>query len=173
MANEPFKSGCRRLFGKLYRYYRLLYSFIAFVSLTAVLVFQLSVASPLFHFPLLLKLAVAIPFGGTGLWLMCVCITKYFYRLSGVSALKGREEQRLEVTGIHRFVRHPLYLGTLLLITAAFFIFPYLSNFIGYLAVFLYTIIGIRSEERKLVVLFGQDYISYRNRTPMLIPRLG
>jgi len=36
-----------------------------------------------------------------------------------------------------------------------------------------YILIAIRLEERDLVVAFGDLYIEYRERTPMLIPRLS
>ena len=173
MANEPFKNKVSGLLGEHYRYYRLIYSMVACISLAAVLGVQFSIWSPVLSLHVSLKYLLAIPLGTAGIWLMAVCIIKYFYRLSGVSALSGKKAGiKLEVTGIHRYVRHPLYLGTLLLVTALFFLFPLLSNLICCLSIFSYVLIGIRSEERKLVDKFGEEYITYKNRTPMLIPRL-
>jgi protein-S-isoprenylcysteine O-methyltransferase Ste14 len=34
----------------------------------------------------------------------------------------------------------------------------------------VYTLIGIRFEEHQLVQKFGEEYIRYRRRTPMLVP---
>jgi protein-S-isoprenylcysteine O-methyltransferase Ste14 len=77
----------------------------------------------------------------------------------------------LETGGLHRYVRHPLYLGTLLLIWSLFLFFPLLSNLLGCMAITLYTLAGIRLEERKLLLRFGSMYADYCKRTPMLIPR--
>jgi hypothetical protein len=35
-----------------------------------------------------------------------------------------------------------------------------------------YILIAIQLEERDLVDAFGSDYVAYRRRTPMLVPRL-
>jgi protein-S-isoprenylcysteine O-methyltransferase Ste14 len=39
------------------------------------------------------------------------------------------------------------------------------------LATSTYILIAIRLEERDLVSIHGDDYVEYRRRTPMLIPR--
>ena len=40
------------------------------------------------------------------------------------------------------------------------------------LGITVYLVVGALYEERKLVRLFGEEYIKYRERTPMLIPGL-
>jgi len=35
-----------------------------------------------------------------------------------------------------------------------------------------YILFAIRLEERDLVAAFGNEYVAYRARTPMLVPRL-
>jgi protein-S-isoprenylcysteine O-methyltransferase Ste14 len=37
----------------------------------------------------------------------------------------------------------------------------------------VYVMIGIRLEERKLLLIFGSAYEAYRSKTPMLIPGTG
>lgn len=174
MANEPFKQWCNLFLGRHFKYYRLIYSIVAIITLAAVLVLQFSIKSPVLKLPLTLTLLLSIPLGFAGVWLMTVCLVKYFYGLSGVAVLAGKDApSKLEVTGIHRFVRHPLYLGTLLLITSLFFVFPLLSNLICCVSIFSYVLIGIRSEERKLLNKFGHAYAVYKSHTPMIIPKLG
>jgi protein-S-isoprenylcysteine O-methyltransferase Ste14 len=34
----------------------------------------------------------------------------------------------------------------------------------------VYTLIGSLLEERRLAVLFGQEYVEYKKRTPWLVP---
>ncbi len=72
--------------------------------------------------------------------------------------------------GPYRLVRHPLYVGWL----CAFWATPTMT--IAHLAFALgltaYILIAIRYEERDLVAFHGVRYARYRQRVPMLIPRL-
>jgi len=72
------------------------------------------------------------------------------------------------VRGPYRWIRHPLYLTTLLMIwscpdlTADRLMFNFL--FTGWI------IVGTVLEERDLVADYGDDYRNYQRRVPMLIP---
>jgi protein-S-isoprenylcysteine O-methyltransferase Ste14 len=70
----------------------------------------------------------------------------------------------------YRFVRHPLYAGFFI----AFWATPAMTQ--GHLlfavAMSLYMLIAIRFEERDLVRMFGTQYVEYRVRVGMLIPRM-
>jgi len=68
------------------------------------------------------------------------------------------EEEPLELGGLHRYIRHPLYLGTLLVVWSLFLFFPSLSNVLACFMITAYTLAGIRLEERKLLQEFGEDY---------------
>jgi protein-S-isoprenylcysteine O-methyltransferase Ste14 len=72
--------------------------------------------------------------------------------------------------GLYRYVRHPLYTAGLLFI----WLIPVMTVNLLALNIGLtaYLIVGARYEERKLVKEFGEEYLHYRERTPMLIPRL-
>jgi len=151
MAREWFISLCRSVMGRYFAYYRLIYSGIALLSLAAVLVWQFSLPAIMLAPPPLFRWLIGLPGGLLGIVLMGKCIHTS--------------------KGIHRYVRHPLYLGTLLLIWSLFLFFPSLGNFIACGMITLYTLIGIRLEESKLLRQFGQAYADYRRQTPMLIPR--
>jgi protein-S-isoprenylcysteine O-methyltransferase Ste14 len=71
---------------------------------------------------------------------------------------------------LYKLVRHPLYIGWLTIFWAA----PTMTvaHLIFALATTAYILIAIRLEERDLVSAFGNAYVDYRARTPMLIPRL-
>lgn len=71
----------------------------------------------------------------------------------------------------YRKVRHPLYSGFILALWAT----PVMTVGHALLAAgfTVYILIAIRHEERDLVRLFGDDYVSYRQRVGMLIPGLG
>ena len=71
---------------------------------------------------------------------------------------------------LYKLVRHPLYIGWLTIFWAA----PTMTvaHLVFALGTTGYILIAIRWEERDLVSAFGATYIEYRDRTPMLIPRL-
>jgi len=90
------------------------------------------------------------------------------YSSSVKSEKRTTGNQVLITSGLFRLCRHPLYLITLL----AWIITPVMSldrlAFIIYTC--LYASIGLIFEERKLVEIFGQDYIDYQRRVPAIIP---
>lgn len=73
-----------------------------------------------------------------------------------------------QVTGLYRYVRHPIMFGFVL----AFWAIPVMT--IGH-TLFAglstgYIIVGVLLEERDLMDRFGERYARYRASTPMLIP---
>ena len=110
--------------------------------------------------------------GITGLSIMIVCIRKYFFYLSGIDVFfKNRTEGYLQVNGLNKYVRHPLYSSTLLFAWSFFFWQPVLANLISVFIITTYTIIGAYFEERKLLETFGEEYRQYVSKVPMLIPK--
>jgi protein-S-isoprenylcysteine O-methyltransferase Ste14 len=154
-----------------YRYYRLFYTLFAFITLIAIVIYQLSLPShPLFR-PVPLSNLAGVILGGSGLLLMGICIRKYFLGLSGLlSLVEERPAAELHIRGVHRWVRHPLYLGTFAFLWGWFLLLPQQSLLISNSIITLYTLIGIRLEEKKLLVEFGDAYRQYRLRVPMLLP---
>jgi len=72
---------------------------------------------------------------------------------------------------LYRHVRHPLYVGWLMIIWAA----PRMTvaHLVFALGTTAYILIGIQLEERDLIATFGKRYLEYRRATPMLIPRIS
>lgn len=155
-----------------YRYYRLGYSIFVTITLLLLLIFQYSFVSlQLFKAEWVKYLAIlvlVIP----GMVIMFISIKKYFLLLSGIRSIyQAGPAPELKLAGIHRYVRHPLYSGTILFVWGLFFVFPLLSNLITVILLTLYVLIGIRFEEKKLIVEFGNTYKDYIKKVPMLIPR--
>jgi protein-S-isoprenylcysteine O-methyltransferase Ste14 len=173
MAAVWFKGRVENAFGNYYKYYRLFYSCVAAVSLILLLIYQFSHESPILYKRSWLVLCISFPLLIAGLTIMIVCIRKYFLNLSGVDVLlKDKHEPVLETGGLHRYVRHPLYSGTLLFIWALFLLLPLTSNLIACMVITIYTLIGIRMEEQKLRKEFGDAYKLYASSIPMLVPSL-
>ena len=74
------------------------------------------------------------------------------------------------ISDIHKLVRHPLYLGTFTFIWGLWLLFPTLSLLIANFIITVYTLIGIRFEEKKLVELFGENYTRYQQSVPKILP---
>ena len=76
---------------------------------------------------------------------------------------------RLVVTGLYGWVRHPMLVGGLLfLLTSG----PSLNNLIYTALYTAYMLIGGYYEERRLVRIFGEDYLRYRAHVGAFFPRL-
>ncbi|MGC9269574.1 methyltransferase family protein [Acidiphilium sp.] len=73
----------------------------------------------------------------------------------------------LATRGMNSVVRHPLYLGLILLM---FGLSTTPFRLATSIAALIYILIGIYFEERKLLIVYGDAYERYRRRVPMLIP---
>ena len=161
--------------GAAFKYYRLYYTVFASASFIAVLAYQVLLPSPFIFSPSLVSYILGALVGISGLVIMSICIKKYFLSLSGLKTLFLDEVttgNQLIVTGIHRYVRHPLYSGTFLFIWGLFIFLPHTSLLIANFIITVYTLIGINFEEQKLAKEFGPSYDAYRKQTPKIIPSL-
>ncbi len=156
---------------KFFRYYRLFYSIFAGATLVMLLMYQYSFQSVKLIQSLVVKYIAGFILVIPGLWIMLISIFKYFRLLSGIRSLyEPVPAVKLRIDGIHKYARHPLYTGTLIFTWGLFLIFPFLNNLIAVLVITLYVLIGIRLEEKKLLLEFGDSYKAYRSKVPMLIP---
>lgn len=87
-----------------------------------------------------------------------------------VDDLRGRKSPSPLVTnrGPYRWIRHPLYLSSLLMIWSN----PDLTfdRLLFNLMFTVWVVIAILLEEQRLVTAYGQAYRNYQNSVPMLIP---
>ena len=157
------------------RWYRLFFNFFGFVSFLPVLALPpLLPDTVLYRFPAPWSyLAVAGQFGAVIMLMVGVLQTDTLSFL-GIRQLvtipEYLKEEKLVITGLYRWMRHPLYTAGMLFI----WLTPVMTvNWLTlYIGVTIYTVIGALYEERKLVKIFGKEYEEYRRRTPMLIPGL-
>ena len=156
-----------------FRYYRLSYTILVTVLLAGIFWYQYSIESPLLWNIPLLKIPAILLLVIPGSIISFISVKKYFVLLSGIrSVYEKAPAPELKINGIHRFVRHPLYSGTILVVWGFYFVFPYLNNLIAVVLLTLYVIVGIRFEEKKLIAEFGEQYLHYMKRVPSLVPRI-
>jgi protein-S-isoprenylcysteine O-methyltransferase Ste14 len=171
LAATSAKVFFQKKLGKYFRYYRLAYSIFATITLGWLLYFQYSFESPILIKSFPIKYFAILFLILPGITIMFISIKKYFLLLSGVrSIFTPVPASELKINGIHRFVRHPLYSGTILFVWGLFFVFPFLNNLIAAALLTLYVLIGIIFEEKKLKIEFGKNYEEYIAKVPMLIP---
>lgn len=171
-ASLIFKKWMESRMDKHFKFYRLYYTLFALIILAGIIFFQVSLSQKIIFKSNSFTLAIGGLVSITGLVIMTVCIWKYFIQLSGLrSLIEKRTGNKLMITGIHNYVRHPLYAGTFLFIWGLLLLLPYWSILIADSIITLYTLIGIRFEENKLVREFGKPYEDYQNEVPMIIPR--
>lgn len=83
-----------------------------------------------------------------------------------------RRNHTLVTTGPYRWIRHPFYVGLLLLALTCSLLAA--NWFMAFAGLVVFVLLGIRSaiEERKLAERFGDEYLAYQARTGRLLPRL-
>lgn len=155
------------------RYYRLLYNLVgalALLPLLALVVLSPDLEISRIHFPWLALTLLIEGLAALGL-LYGVWQTGAFkfLGLAQISDLpESGEPPKLVVSGLYRYVRHPLYFFGLVIL----WLLPLMTwNILAFnLGATLYILIGIQFEERRLVKEFGQAYTDYQRDVPMLLP---
>lgn len=172
LASRAAKAWAEQRFGKslVTRTYRLFFNLVGIVTLFPVfaLVFLLP-DQPLYVVPLYLEPIFLIG-QGIGIVILASALgLTGFLDFAGLKQLTGREQTPELVThGIYRYMRHPLYTGSMLVL----WLMPSMSvNWFAFiLGISLYFIIGARYEERKLETYFGKRYTDYKANTPAFMP---
>jgi protein-S-isoprenylcysteine O-methyltransferase Ste14 len=81
------------------------------------------------------------------------------------------DKHQLVETGLYNYIRHPGYLGQLIIFTGTAIA---LSNWLSVLLMTIPVLLGylnrIRVEEKFMTLQLGQKYIDYQGRTKRLIP---
>ena len=173
LASLSFKDLLRRTLGdKFMKSYRLLYNIFAVISIVPVLYLMAVLPDEaLYQVPPPWSYLMLLGQGISVILLFVAVLQTDVLSFAGLRQLIEEERTgRLVTHGLYRFVRHPLYTFSLLILWLS----PKVTfnSFIVYLALTLYVLVGAFFEERKLLREFGQAYANYRSVTPMLMPGL-
>jgi protein-S-isoprenylcysteine O-methyltransferase Ste14 len=176
LAALSTKEMVREILGKTVdRYYRILFITIAVVTLLpifAMVIFLPSrvlwiIPSPWLYLTILIQLAAIVGI------IITVLQTDVMAFMGVKQLLKPDQdhENELVIKGFYKYVRHPMYLFSLIL----FWLTPVMTDLVlaWVIASTLYFMIGSIPEEQKLVAKFGDDYLQYRREIPWLIPGIN
>lgn len=87
---------------------------------------------------------------------------------------RARQQNRLVTDGLYALVRHPQYTGLFLgLFGEGVVHWPTIFSVALFPVIVLAYYLLARSEERRVVEQFGDEYRAYQRRVPMFIPRFG
>ena len=100
---------------------------------------------------------------GGGFWLLASA-WKVLY--------EAQRLHKLATTGAYARVRHPQYVGFILIMFGFLFQWPTLVTLVMFpILVFMYVHLA-RREERDALAEFGEEYVRYSSKTPAFFPRL-
>ena len=159
------------------RYYRLLYNSLALLTLAPLAVATgLAGGDVVFrwegwgHIPrtLLLVCAFLLFRGGAGKYDMGYLLGLRQLK-TGQTRLLLNDSPEFTDEGVFGLVRHPWYLGSLLLIWSVLPEYP-LPKFLAAVILSCYLVIGTLLEERKIIARHGEGYRAYQKRVSMLFP---
>ncbi len=178
LADLRVKAWAAGLLGGAYRFYRIGYNLLFLTLLSGILYLTFwRDESAMFFGPSQMTTLTGYALLAVGGVLMLVSFSGFdVSEFLGFAYLKpaepGKQVETLRTTGLYAWVRHPLYFATFVLIAGFFLMKPTELRLMTLLFIYIYTYIGARLEERKLVQLFGEPYIVYMQRVKMLVPFL-
>jgi protein-S-isoprenylcysteine O-methyltransferase Ste14 len=115
-----------------------------------------------------------VPFGLRFPIALLIIFCGLYLTLSGIHTVFSEytEHPRMITTGLFSFVRHPVYLGALLVYIGllAFLLSP--SGLLVFIAVFFLYDWLAQDEEARMLKVFGKQYEDYRLQTPKWLPRM-
>lgn len=154
-----------------FRYYRLFFNTLSVILLVPVLLYSFSIDSqPVFRYRgIWVLIPVFLLTGGLTLFFLGAkgYDMKEFLGLRQIEERDSGVAERLSTEGVLGFVRHPWYLGGIMVIWGRNIDAAALTTNV---ILTLYFIVGSHLEERKLVKKFGAQYEQYRQNVSMLIP---
>ncbi len=125
-----------------------------------------------------------IPLLNIPLYLMNMISSCPFIILSIYLGIAGVKGTTLEVSETHRpkevitedvysKIRHPQYMGAIMAHMGFSLLFSGLYAFLSIPIIILYNYVIAWKEEQELIKEFGNDYIHYKRRVPMFIPKVS
>lgn len=166
----------KRKLGNGFRFYRIIYNTVSVSTLI-----------PLLYYSRMIREAPVFSWEGPWVIVRILLLTAAIYlfvaggrhyswaQFSGVAQIRaGQADGSLcdcdsfVVSGIHRIIRHPWYLGGIMIVWAENLSIS--TILINNIIISVYFVIGSFLEDRKLVHQFGDQYREYQQSVSMLFP---
>lgn len=181
-----FKHFCKRALGDTFMrvWYRFLYNFVSFITgaIAVYLIWQvpdrvLWEGPVWFRWTLHLIQLAGLAFGALAFeylnmreFMGFTQVWRYLTRGEVAGDMEGLTGKELVTTGVYGIVRHPMYLAGIVIfsfnpnITVNSLLITVLAD--------LYFLFGVFIEERRFLTIFGEEYRTYMQHVPRLIPSL-
>jgi len=129
----------------------------------------LAVTVPVVSFMIpVLHLMIFLPFFLVGAWLGIEGVKETTLRVA-----ETHRAERIITSGVYSFVRHPQYLGGLLVHVGVSLLLSAWYSLLSAPTMAMLVYLISRKEEEELFKEFGKEYEDYGKEVPMFIPRLG
>ena len=112
------------------------------------------------HFDFLHILSSILIFGG--FWLLASAWNVLY---------KAQQSQTLAMTGAYAYVRHPQYMGFIIIMVGFLLQWPTLPTLIMFPVLVYFYVQLAKREEREALVMFEEEYKNYMRETPGFIPQ--
>ncbi len=165
----------RKRLGESFAFYRLFYNLFSLITVLLLLYWQGTIPGPIvIHVSpsLMIFKYIAMVFG-------IIVIAGSFASFdvgefigagqTGPRDHKDEKETLINKHGLYGIVRHPMYFGGITYFMASLIAAP-LAQFLGYLILAIYMIIGTVREDRRLARELGDVYRNYQKEVPMILP---
>ena len=129
----------------------------------------LAVTVPVVSFMIpVLHLMIFLPFFLVGAWLGIEGVKETTLRVA-----ETHRAERIITSGVYSFVRHPQYLGGLLVHVGVSFLLSAWHSLLSAPTMAMLVYLISRKEEEELIKELGKEYEDYGKEVPMFMPRLG
>jgi protein-S-isoprenylcysteine O-methyltransferase Ste14 len=154
------------------RQYRVFYNIISVFGLIGILIFYATLDYPKFFKSTGIIRYLSLMLATFGI----IILKKAFgeYDIREFIGLKSDDQSGLHLRkkGILSYIRHPIYAGIILIICGLFLYSPDPASLTTTACVFVYLYIGIKLEEKKLLLEYGEKYLEYKKKVPALFPKI-
>lgn len=170
LADREIKQKINEVMNEKFKYYRLMYVLISSAGLMILFLFNANIDSPDFFDNSGWARYLSLMFAAFGVIIIKIAFRSYHF--SSFVGMTPELPQPLITSGLLGSVRHPIYSGTILIAIGFWLFSPDLPTSVSVACIFAYLPIGIYLEEKKLIAEFGEQYLVYKKRTPVIFPRL-
>lgn len=178
LAGLPIKKFIRKKFGNKIAFYRFFYNIFSILTFLLLLYFSPKPHQLVYElsYPFdLIVVGLQIPAIFGFLWTIryvdvmdFIGIRQIILYLQGKYSYELDEKSNLITAGPFKFVRHPIYFFTILILVLR----PYMTVFYFTITIcfFLYFYIGSIFEEKKLEKIYAEEYSNYKNSVSRIFP---